>query len=104
MAMSADHNGVKITVGDVVKINYKIREKDGKDRIQAFDGTILAIKGHRPAQNILIQKKATDGVKVERIIPLNSPWVESIKKIRSAKTTVRRSKLYFLRDDKARTL
>ncbi len=102
--MTADHNGVKINVGDVVKLNYKIREKDGKDRIQAFDGIILAITGHRPAQNILVQKKATDGVMVERIIPLNSPWLDSIKKIRSAKSKVRRSKLYFLRNDKARTL
>lgn len=89
------------TVGDTIKVNYKIKEKD-KERIQAFDGIILAIRGKNNTKDFIIQKAANDAVKVERIIPLNSPWIESIKKIRSPKTKIRRSKLYYLRNSKAR--
>lgn len=89
------------TVGDTLKINYKIREKD-KERIQAFDGILLAIQGHGDGTSIVIQKAATDGVKVERIFPINSPWIDSIKKMRTPKAKIRRSKLYFLRKSRVR--
>lgn len=104
MAIITTFQDATLAIGDVVKVNYKIREKDGKDRIQAFDGTILSISGQKTEQKLLVLKKASDGVMVERIFPLNSPWIDSIKKIRSPKRTVRRAKLYNLRDSKARTL
>jgi large subunit ribosomal protein L19 len=104
MAISTIFQDTTLSVGDVVKVNYKIKEKDGKDRIQAFDGTILSISGQKTEQKLLVLKKASDNVQVERIFPLNSPWIDSIKKIRSPKRTVRRAKLYNLRDPKARTL
>jgi len=104
MAINVTYKETLISVGDVVKVNYKIREKDGKDRIQAFDGMVLAITGHAPEKRILVQKKATDNIKVERIFPLNSPWIDSILKMRSAKRKVRRAKLYYLRDERVRSL
>lgn len=91
----------EFTVGDTVKVNYKIKEKD-KERIQAFDGIILAIRGRGDTKSFIVQKAATDGVKVERIFPVTTPWIESIKKLRTPKTKIRRSKLYFLRNPKAR--
>lgn len=87
-------------VGDTLKVNYKIKEKD-KERIQAFDGILLGISGIGASKTITIQKNGTDGIKVERIFPINSPWIDSIKKMRSPKTKIRRSKLYYLRKDKA---
>ncbi|MEI8067823.1 MAG: 50S ribosomal protein L19 [Candidatus Shapirobacteria bacterium] len=90
-------------VGDTVKVNYKIKEKE-KERIQAFDGIILAIQGTGENKNFIVQKAASDAVKVERIFPMNSPWIDSIKKLRSPKTKIRRSKLYYLRNPKARTI
>jgi large subunit ribosomal protein L19 len=90
-------------VGDTVKVNYKIKEKD-KERLQAFDGIILAIQGIGENKNFVVQKSASDGVKVERIFPVNSPWIDSIKKLRAPKTKIRRSKLYYLRSPKARTI
>lgn len=104
MALTLTHNSVSFSVGDTVKVNYKIREKDGKDRIQSFDGMVLAIQGQSPEQHFIVQKKASDAVMVERIFPINSPWIDSIKKLRSPKRPIRRSKLYYLRDTKARTL
>lgn len=104
MAITTIFQDTTLSIGDVVKVNYKIKEKDGKDRIQAFDGTILSISGQKTEQRLLVLKKASDSVQVERIFPLNSPWIDSIKKIRSPKRIVRRAKLYNLRDTKARTL
>jgi large subunit ribosomal protein L19 len=101
MSLKFTFQEIDYTVGDTLKVNYKIKEKD-KERIQAFDGILLSITGRGDNKSITIQKVASDGVKVERIFPINSPWIESIKKMRSPKTKIRRSKLYYLRKDKAR--
>ncbi len=103
MAIKIIHDGNEFFVGDTVKVNYKIKEKD-KERLQAFDGVILAIKGLGENKNFVVAKEASDAVRVERIFPVNSPWIESIKKLRSPKTLIRRAKLYFLRDSKARKI
>lgn len=89
------------TVGDTIKVNYKIKEKD-KERVQAFDGILLAIRGRGDTKSIIVQKAASDSVRVERIFQITSPWIDSIKKMRTAKTKIRRSKLYYLRDPKTR--
>jgi len=101
MAISFKHQDTEYTVGDTVKVNYKIKEKD-KERLQAFDGTIIAIKGSGQSRDFTVLKNATDSIRVERIFPINSPWIESIKKIKSSKRPVRRAKLYFLRNPRAR--
>jgi len=103
MALTFTHKDLVFGVGDTVKVNYKIKEKD-KERIQAFDGVILAIKGQGDSKTFLVAKNATDGVRVERIFPISSPWIDSIKKIRSPKTKIRRAKLYFLRSPHARPI
>lgn len=93
----------EFAVGDTIKVNYKIKEKD-KERTQAFDGVVIAITGKEGQRNFTVLKSATDGIKVERIFVANSPWIESIKKIRSPKHILRRSKLYFLETAKTRSL
>jgi large subunit ribosomal protein L19 len=101
MSLKFSFQDQEYTIGDTLKINYKIKEKD-KERIQAFDGILLAIQGRGEGKSIIIQKTATDGIKVERIFPINSPWIDSIKRLRSPKTKIRRSKLYYLRNSKTR--
>ncbi|HPJ17080.1 MAG TPA: 50S ribosomal protein L19 [Candidatus Woesebacteria bacterium] len=103
MSISFTFQDHQFSVGDTLKINYKIKEKD-KERTQAFDGILLAIKGAGENKAILIRKAASDSVKVERIFPLNSPWIESIQKMRAPKSKIRRSKLYFLREAKTGTI
>ncbi|MFA5749622.1 MAG: 50S ribosomal protein L19 [Candidatus Shapirobacteria bacterium] len=103
MSLKITHQEQEYFVGDTVRVNYKIKEKD-KERIQAFDGVILAIQGSGENKNFIVQKNASDAVKVERIFPLNSPWIESIKKLRSPKIKIRRAKLYYLRNPKAKTI
>jgi len=89
------------TVGDTLEVNYKIKEKD-KERVQAFDGILLAIRGRGETKSIIVQKVASNSINVERIFQITSPWIDSIKKMRSAKTKLRRSKLYYLRNPKTR--
>jgi len=103
MAIKFTHNDLEFFVGDTLKVNYKIKEKD-KERVQAFDGILIAIQGMGDNKNIVIKKEASDGITVERIFPLNSPLIDSIKKLRSPKTKIRRAKLYYLRDSKARKI
>jgi len=103
MAFKITYKEQELSVGDTIKVNYKIKEKD-KERLQAFDGIILAIQGIGENKSIVVQKNATDSVQVERIFPINSPWIDSIKKLRSPKTKIRRSKLYFLRKVKSKKI
>ncbi|MFA5532687.1 MAG: 50S ribosomal protein L19 [Candidatus Shapirobacteria bacterium] len=103
MSLQFKHQDQLFSVGDTVKVNYKIKEKD-KERIQAFDGIILAIQGLGENKNFIVQKAASGDVKVERIFPINSPWIESIKRLRTPKTKIRRAKLYYLRDSRARKI
>jgi len=103
MALFITHNNQTFTVGDTIKVNYKIKE-GSKERVQAFDGIMIAVKAKNGQKNFTVKKNASDKITVERIFPENSPWIESIKKLRGPKTKIRRSKLYFLRDPKARKI
>ena len=80
--------------GDTVKVNVKVSEGN-RERIQTFEGVIIAINGVGVNKTITV-RKLSFGVGVERIFPVHAPIVESIEIERKGK--VRRSKLYYLRD------
>ena len=82
------------SVGDTVRVDVKIREGD-RERIQAFEGTVIAKKGSGVAETFTV-RRVSYGVGVERVFPLHSPNVAEVKVVRRGK--VRRSKLYYLRD------
>jgi len=103
MSLKFTLNDQTYSVGDTVKVSYKIKEKD-KERVQAFDGVIISIKGLKENKNFLVRKIASDSVAVERIFPVNSPWISEIKKLRGSKYRIRRAKLNYLRNPKARTV
>jgi large subunit ribosomal protein L19 len=104
MSIKFTHSDQEFLVGDSVRVNYIIKEKGDKERFQAFDGIILSIKGRGDNKNFVVSKNASDAVKVERIFDIKSPWIGSILKLRGPKRRVRRAKLYYLRDERARTL
>lgn len=81
-------------VGDTVRVDVRIKEGD-KERIQAFEGTVIS-KKHGGISETFTVRRVSYGVGVERVFPLNSPFVEKVTVTRSGK--VRRAKLFYLRE------
>ena len=94
MAIQAKIKETPFSVGDKVKVFQKIQEGD-KVRTQSFEGIVLSIKGEGENKMFIVRKTGVGNIGVERIWPLNSPWIEKIKVIRKGK--VRRAKLNYLR-------
>ena len=80
--------------GDVVRVYQKIKEK-GKERVQPFEGMVIARKHGKGVSATIIVRKLVGGIGVEKIYPLHSPTIDKIEILKRAK--VRRSKLYWLR-------
>ncbi len=80
-------------VGDTVRVNVWVKEGK-KERIQAFEGLVIAKKGGSVSETFTVRKKS-GSVSVERIFPVNAPTIDSIEVIR--KGMVRRAKLNFIK-------
>ncbi len=79
--------------GDTVKVHVRIIEGD-KERIQMFQGVVLC--RHRGTTDATFTvRKMSDGIGVERIFPLHSPFIERVEVLSEGK--VRRSRIYYLR-------
>jgi len=88
-----------IRPGDTVKVHQKIKEGD-KERIQVFEGVVIAHKHGKGISATITVRKVLQGVGVERIFPIHSPSIAKIEVLRSGK--VRRAKLYYLRHAKGK--
>ena len=84
----------RIKPGDLVRVNSKVKEGN-RERIQSFEGIIIAMGGSKESKTFTIRKIASGGVGVERIWPLNSPLIVSIEMKKPSK--MKRAKLYYLR-------
>jgi large subunit ribosomal protein L19 len=80
--------------GDTVKVSVKVIEGE-KERIQAFEGVVIRRRGAGSGASFTV-RRISYGVGVERTFPLHSPRIDKIQVIKRA--TVRRSKLYYLRE------
>jgi large subunit ribosomal protein L19 len=80
--------------GDEVKVHVRVVES-GKERIQIFQGNVIAIQGSGIAETYTV-RKLSYGVGVERTFPKHSPSVAKLEVVRHG--DVRRAKLYYLRD------
>lgn len=83
----------RFDIGDTVRIDVKVVE-GGRERVQAFQGTVIKRKGGGLQETFTV-RKISQGIGVERVFPLHSPNVSTIKVLRRGK--VRRAKLYYLR-------
>ena len=80
--------------GDTITVSYKIKEGN-KERIQQYRGVVIRISGHGTKKRFTVRKIA-DGVGVERIFPMESPFIEKVEVNKNGR--VRRAKLYYLRN------
>jgi len=84
-----------IQAGDTVRVYQKIKEKD-KERIQFFEGIVIARKHGKGISSTITVRKLVGGIGVEKVYPLHSPTIEKIEILKRGK--VRRAKLYWLRE------
>ena len=115
-ADSVKEQAPEFNVGDTIRIDVNIREGE-RERIQQFEGTVIARKGSGVGETFTV-RRVSYGVGVERVFPLHSPNVDSVKVVRSGvgiervfpinspfvekvtvvrKGKVRRAKLFYLR-------
>jgi len=84
--------------GDTVKVHLRIVEGE-KERVQIFQGNVIRIKRGTTSATFTV-RKISDGVGVERIFPLHSPFIERVELVSEGR--VRRSRLYYLRERKGK--
>ena len=94
-----DKNGLKSGIPELksgmkIKVFQKIKEGD-KERLQAFEGIVIAVKHGRGKTGTFTVRKISSGIGVERVFPFHAPTIEKIEILSQAK--VRRAKLYYLR-------
>jgi large subunit ribosomal protein L19 len=85
--------------GDTVIVNVKVKEGD-RARVQAYEGVCIARNGGGINESFTV-RKISYGEGVERVFPIYSPMIDSIKVVRRGK--VRRAKLYYLRDRRGKS-
>ncbi|MEA4910828.1 50S ribosomal protein L19 [bioreactor metagenome] len=91
-----ERKALDFSSGDTIRVWNKLKDKDGKIRLQAFEGLVLARKHGTGITATFTVRKVTSGVGVEKIYPLYSSNIDRIEIVR--KNKARRSKLYYVRD------
>ncbi len=97
VAEEAMKSGVEVPefrAGDTVSVHYKIVEGN-KERIQVFRGVVIQVKGKGLNKRFTV-RKMSNNIGVERIFPLNSPFIVSIEVNRKGK--VRRARIYYFKN------
>jgi large subunit ribosomal protein L19 len=91
--LTVSKNIPEFGAGATITVHYKIKEGE-KERIQLFQGVVLQRKGSGATETFTI-RKISGNVGVERIIPVNSPFIEKIEINKTGK--VRRARIYYFR-------
>jgi large subunit ribosomal protein L19 len=86
--------------GDTIVVAVTIKEGD-KSRVQNFEGVCIARRGEGTGETFMVRKMGANNIGVERIFPILSDSIDSIKVLRRGK--VRRSKLFYLRELKGKS-
>ncbi len=84
----------EFSAGDTITVYYRIKEGN-KERVQAFRGVVIQVRGKGIGKTFTV-RKISNGVGVERIFPINSPFIEKIEVNKRGK--VRRARIYYLRN------
>lgn len=89
----------KFRVGDLVRVQQVVKEAE-KEKVQIFEGKIIAVKGRSPNTTFTVRKIGADNIGIERIFPLFSPTIAKI--VLKKSMPARRAKLYYLRKKQTR--
>jgi large subunit ribosomal protein L19 len=84
-----------LRAGDTVRVHQRIREGN-KERIQIFEGVVLAVRGNKAINASFVVRRIASGVGVEKTFPLHSPNVVKVERTKSGK--VRQARLFYLRE------
>lgn len=95
MANQLTWKDVNFAVGDTVRVHQTFEEGD-KTRTQIFEGLVIAIRGHEGLKSFVVRHIASNNVGVEKIFPVETPTITKVEV--KKKGSVRRAKLYFLRE------
>jgi large subunit ribosomal protein L19 len=93
-ALTPEVKHPQFKAGDTITIHYKIKEGD-KERVQQFTGVVIQRKNERATASFTV-RKISNGIGVERIFPVASPFIEKI--VLDKRGDVRRAKLFYLRE------
>ena len=93
-AQLENRNVPTFRAGDTVRVAVRIKE-GSKTRVQNYEGLCIAIRGQGTGRTFMVRKMGANSVGVERIFPLYSESIESIKVLRRGR--VRRAKLFYKR-------
>ena len=89
----------EIRPGQQIRVSQRIKEGD-KERVAVFEGQVLARKHGKEAGATITLRRLAGGMNIEMVLPLHSPSIEKIEILR--KVTVKRAKLYYLREAKGK--
>ena len=81
--------------GDTITVSYRIKEGD-KARLQKFKGVVIQLRGATPQTKTFTVRKVSNGIGVERIFPIQSPFIDEIELNKVG--MVRRARIFYLRN------
>ena len=81
--------------GDTITVTYRIKEGD-KERLQKFKGVVIQLRGATPQTKTFTVRKVSNGIGVERIFPIQSPFIDEIELNKVG--MVRRARIFYLRN------
>ncbi len=98
--VTATVKGIDLHIGDTLRVKTTVIEGT-KSRVQSFEGILIALRGRADNKMMTVRRIGVRAIGVERIWPINSPVIVGVEVVKNAKK-VRRSKLYFLRNQTGR--
>lgn len=96
MTLTTSHKEVEFGIGDKVRVFQKIKE-GGKERNSIFDGIVIAIKNRDVNRTFTVRKVGDLGIGIEKIFPLESPFLQEVKVTKKGTSGINSAKLYFIR-------
>ncbi|MBX4206017.1 50S ribosomal protein L19 [Candidatus Microgenomates bacterium] len=97
MALKATIKETTFGVGDTVRVIQRIKEDADKERLQAFEGMVIGIKGRGNEKTFTVRRIGAQRVGIERIFPVSSPAISAIEMVRDGTSGIRHAKLYYTR-------